>query len=166
MTTVIGKDIVIKNLKKVVARIDANADKGLNSALKVLENDAIVNLNNRVGTGYWGIPWGRSKDGTSIRNHDNWKINTIKSHNLQLSCISPHAVVVEIGGPSRIYMKNKPMPVGKQQGYDPPLFYAGSVRMQQGYHYLSTARDSPNTRRKMLNTMAQTLKVSIAGVSI
>ena len=167
MATVTGQQQIIKRLNAVLMAITRDTPRSLSSAAGILKGDAMINLNNRVGTGYWGIPWGRSQDGTSIRNPENWKITSIENNKTELRCISPHAAVVEVGGVTRISSRSgKPMPIGKQQGADPPYFYANSVRIQQGYHYLTAASTSPNTQKKMLNTMANIYRQSIAGVTI
>jgi len=163
---VTGAKQIIRRLQSVQSLIITNSSDALSSAAKIFRDHAINNLSNRVGTGRWPS-WGTSADGTSIRDKSNWILNKNNNTSLTLTCISPHAAVVEFGGSktgSVFIESDRPYPIGKQQGANPLL--RNKFAIQRGYHYATDAMVSQSTRNTMLNSISTNLRRVISGVGL
>ena len=163
-----GMSTVLSNLEKAKRYIKEYAKDGLFDAADVLKFSSILNLQQRVGTGFTGISWGKSIDGSSIRNETNWSTTkSAKGNVVKLTCNSPHAAVVEIGGLLTgtryiVSKSGKAMPVGKQQGNI--QYFSPRVTMQRGYFYMTDAIHSPNTQSEMLKSIANNIRMHMPGV--
>jgi len=163
-----GKPQIIRNINKIIQLLPSRGIKyGLFKSCEILRDVSISNLNTSVGSGKWPS-LGKSIDGTSIRNKNNWLIEDTGSISYTLSCISPHSEIVELGSPGRyIWSENaigkwKGWPVGKQQGNI--IGYYSKIELQKGYHYLRDAMNSPSIKNRILQTMANEASKSLRSI--
>lgn len=164
-----GKKEVIANLNKVQYNIQASLVPSLLNASDILRDKAIENVMIRAKEP------GLSIQGEKITDISSWKKEMVDNNKISLTCISPHATIVEYGGLSpgeKIlapdYGKNA-WPIGKQQGFVNAFTGAYGIprvsfRTQQPMAYLGDAAIDPNVVDSMLGSIKRDLWSSIESV--
>lgn len=163
-----GDKMVRMRLENIGSAIIADAQSGLYKASKYLRDMAIIDLQNKVGSGNWPT-MGMSADGTSIRNKSNWTVDRLSPYAVDLRCFSPHASIVETGGitksilDAREYGHNA-WPIGRHQGADE--IYRRFIRVQSGYHYLQTSIMNPTVQQGMTSIIGHHIAEIVRGIGI
>jgi len=151
------KDAQMK-FKNIGTRISAITPQALEEAGRILRDASIENVyrlakNPEISKG----------EGESITDPENWSINPIGGNEVEVSCNSKHALIVEHGGYGGIIMARaygwRKIPVGQSHSADKrKTVYVDEVPLQQGLHYFQSAIDSPDVKSRMATAISNRLK--------
>lgn len=159
---VTGVSRVQNNIRNIRNTLTNNMKWYLNGAGYLLRDGAINFL-------YDNSRYPPSVEHQSIRDPNSWTVQNVNDTTVKLICNSEHAAVVEVGGEltgtTTIYPRgDTPMPVGKNQGII--TYYAYSVRMQTGKHYIINTAMNPDIQKKILEDIKYSMLQDIASVIV
>ena len=167
ITKITGKKEILNRIDRMQSLVYNSAEVSLRQGAYVLRDKAIANVRN------WAKQPGFSLKGGSIVNSEIWGIEPKSNLEIELTCNSDHAAVVEFGGTltgtSMVVSKGKGgFPIGKQQhgqasfGEDGKPIIRRKFDIQQPMGYLGSALES--SKGEMLDKIGGSLNRTIMGI--
>lgn len=169
VTSITGKKAIINKLNNINKFTPNSLQHALQYGGTLLKDRAKLNLQNLAK-----FP-GMSVDGESILDDKTWDIVPVSQKEVRVECNSKHALIVEFGGGGGIIHSHSyghyGWPIGRQQGMaitdnkkmsgKGGTLYRKTVKLQRGYHYFQSAKDSQWVQESITNRIKRDLWKSI-----